>query len=645
MINKVSRILSVAVLLIGIAVIIGWAVDSPVLKSVFPNYGSMKVNTALCFIFSGIALLLLNKKEKISSSGKFLTSVFSILISLIGILSIIEYKFNIRIGIDELFFKDNTLFNLSFTPGQMSPITAFNFVCLGIALLLLQNFKYYKIYQTLSLIIFSIGLVAMIGYIYQIDWLTTLPSASKTSIHTCLSFLMISLGILFTYPEKGLMEVVVSNTVSGKMVRLLVPVYIITLLVLGWLRIYFLGADMRTGVAAYIYFNIICFVALIFITTHFLNRSEKKHKEAEEQLVLSEQKFRSLFKGAPDGVILINKKGVISDWNLMAENLFQWKADEVLQKKITEIIIPQEYNDKHENGLEDYLKTFAESLITKPIERQGLRKDGTEFDVSLSVSPFNFNNETYFIVFARDITEEKQNREGIKALADQLSNQNQQLLTFAHIITHNLRTPVNNLNSLLFLYKELKTEEEKQKMLQSFETVTQRLSVTLNDLLENVKIKEDINKKSELLSFEKKLKNVLEMFEGHILESKAIITSDFSKAPTVTFPRTYLESIILNLLSNSLKYASKDRTPEIHLETNIINDQTILTVRDNGIGIDLKKFSSKVFGLNQTFHRGIDAKGIGLFMTKSQVEAMGGTISVESEVNKGTTFTITFKKN
>jgi two-component system CheB/CheR fusion protein len=98
------------------------------------------------------------------------------------------------------------------------------------------------------------------------------------------------------------------------------------------------------------------------------------------------------------------------------------------------------------------------------------------------------------------------------------------------------------------------------------------------------------------------------------------------------------------LLSNALKYSSNERIPAIHFETNCIDNKITLSVSDNGMGIDLKKFGNKVFGLNQTFHRGIDSKGIGLFMTKSQVEAMGGTIFVESEVNKGSKFTITFNE-
>src|ERR1035437_10219165 len=319
MIKRVSGILSFVVALTGILVIIGWTFDIPIFKTIFPKYGSMKVNTAICFILSGITLWIINRKGKLSSPEKIISTVFSILISVIGIVTIIEYKYQIGFSIDELFFKDNTTINQSSSPGQMSPITAFNFICLGFALLFLQNQKYFRVYQVLSLIVFSIGLTTTIGYIYQIDWLTTLPSSARTSIHTCLSFLMISVGILFTYPEKGIMEVFESNTVSGKMIRILIPVYIITLLLLGWFRLYFTGVNARTGLAAFVYLNIIFFIALIFLATYYMNRVEKKQIEIKEQLALSEQKFRTLFAAAPDAVILINDKGFITGWNLQAD--------------------------------------------------------------------------------------------------------------------------------------------------------------------------------------------------------------------------------------------------------------------------------------------------------------------------------------
>ena len=108
--------------------------------------------------------------------------------------------------------------------------------------------------------------------------------------------------------------------------------------------------------------------------------------------------------------------------------------------------------------------------------------------------------------------------------------------------------------------------------------------------------------------------------------------------------KAYLESIILNLLTNAIKYRDHSRKLKISISTKEKEDLTILTCEDNGIGIDIERNKDKIFGLYQRFHNYPDSKGLGLYLVKSQVETMGGTINVQSEVNKGTKFTLTFKK-
>ena len=232
----------------------------------------------------------------------------------------------------------------------------------------------------------------------------------------------------------------------------------------------------------------------------------------------------------------------------------------------------------------------------------------------------------------------------LEILANHLQKQNNKLLNFSHIASHNLRSPVSNLNSLLHFYKESTSSEDKEMLFDKFETVIHHLTSTLNELTEALKIQEDISKESELLTFEEIFSKTSETLAGHVMETRAIVTSDFSKTVNIEYPRSYLESIMLNLFSNAIKYRSPDRTPGIHFQTEIINSQVILTVRDNGLGIDLKKHGNKLFGLNKTFHSHVEAKGVGLFITKTQVEAMGGSISAESEVDKGTTFKVVLKK-
>ena len=226
----------------------------------------------------------------------------------------------------------------------------------------------------------------------------------------------------------------------------------------------------------------------------------------------------------------------------------------------------------------------------------------------------------------------------------QLENKNKQLSNFTHIASHNLRAPVSNLNSLMSFYNESTDIEDKAMLFTKFEIVIGHLTETLNELIESVKIQMDVNIKHDPVIFDEILSKTTQILEGKILESNAVITSNFSEAPNIEYPKLYLESIILNLLSNSIRYRSPNRIAKIHLATEIKNNEISLIVTDNGLGIDLKKHKHRLFKLNNTFHRHPDSKGVGLFMTKIQVETIGGSIDVESEVEKGTTFKIMLKK-
>jgi light-regulated signal transduction histidine kinase (bacteriophytochrome) len=231
----------------------------------------------------------------------------------------------------------------------------------------------------------------------------------------------------------------------------------------------------------------------------------------------------------------------------------------------------------------------------------------------------------------------------LEVFAKKLISKNSQLADFTHITSHNLRAPVSNLNSLLGFYKMSESEEERVDLFQKFETVINHLSTTLDTLVEALKIKsestEDVLEDIELYSVLHKTKEIL---SAEIMRTGAVIVSDFSKMPKVKYNRIYLESIFLNLLSNALKYRSEDRVPKISIRSGIENGKGYLRFTDNGQGINLNRHGKKLFGLNKVFHRHPDAKGIGLFLTKMQVEALGGSITAESEVNVGTTFIINF---
>jgi signal transduction histidine kinase len=170
------------------------------------------------------------------------------------------------------------------------------------------------------------------------------------------------------------------------------------------------------------------------------------------------------------------------------------------------------------------------------------------------------------------------------------------------------------------------------------------LNETINDLVKVIVIKDSLSIAKEKLQINDILNITLNQLTNIITLNKPEIKLKLDKAPIIYANKTFFESILLNLLTNAIKYRAKDRQLKIAISSKEINNQIILTFSDNGIGIDLKRNKDKVFGLYQRFHDYPDSKGLGLYLVKSQVESMGGKIESESEVNVGTTFTLIFNK-
>src|SRR5690606_160788 len=177
---------------------------------------------------------------------------------------------------------------------------------------------------------------------------------------------------------------------------------------------------------------------------------------------------------------------------------------------------------------------------------------------------------------------------------------------------------------------------------EKLKNVAKNLGETMNDLMDTLKVKTQTDVERVEIRFKEMLDKVVQSLEGELIVAEASVTFDFNKAPVINYSRAYMESIFQNLLSNAIKYRSQDRKPIVHFESDVVNNGIELRVTDNGQGIDLEKFGDKLFGLHRTFHSHDQARGVGLFLTKTQIESLGGNISAESEVGQGTTFIIRF---
>lgn len=224
-----------------------------------------------------------------------------------------------------------------------------------------------------------------------------------------------------------------------------------------------------------------------------------------------------------------------------------------------------------------------------------------------------------------------------------LNDQNKRLQNFAYIVSHNLRSHTGNLQFMVNMHQESESEEDRAEVFAHIKSISNSLSTTIGHLNEIVKIHTETEQEKKVIEFEEVFKNVLSALQSNIENANAKIEYDFSKCPVIYYIPAYLESILQNLLTNSLKYRKIERQPVITCRTIKDHDHIYLLFEDNGIGIDMDRYGDKVFGMYKTFHQNPDSKGIGLFITRNQIESMGGAIKLDSTVNVGTKFTIRLK--
>lgn len=230
-----------------------------------------------------------------------------------------------------------------------------------------------------------------------------------------------------------------------------------------------------------------------------------------------------------------------------------------------------------------------------------------------------------------------------KKLLKKTEKQNLRLLNFTHIVSHNLRSHSGNLEMLLDVMKVDLPQFSENEYFPLLSKSVNNLSETIQNLNEVSNINSKIDKKlvsCNLLEYHKRTLNSL---NAKIVESQAKIKLDIKKNLSIVAVPMYLDNILLNLISNAIDFSKPDVKPIIKISAKKTKKHIKLTIKDNGLGIDLNLNKDKIFGLYKTFHDHKNSRGLGLFITKNQVDAIDAKIELTSEVNKGTTFTLFFK--
>ena len=370
------------------------------------------------------------------------------------------------------------------------------------------------------------------------------------------------------------------------------------------------------------------------ITEDVKNQQKTKDNELLLRTLIDNLPLNVFIKDLESRKILVNKSECeylgVTDDELIGKNDFDLYDDEIAQ-------ISREEDLQIINSLEPIVGR----------ETLNIKKDGTKTAFLTSKIPLlNENHEATGIVgFSLDITHLKQKEEELKKLVNITSLQNKKLINFAHIISHNLRSHTANFSMLLgFLIKE-KDDLERENLLQMLITASDNLLETLDNLNEVVEINTNQNLAKKSIHVNTKINKIQKSLSYLIKNKKATILNYIPNTIYVKGVPTYVYNILLNIISNAVKFADPNKEHMIELSVEKDTDYTVISVKDNGLGIDLEKHKNKLFGMYKTFHQHEDSRGIGLFISKNQIDAMKGKIDVQSKVGQGTTFNIYFNEN
>jgi len=247
-----------------------------------------------------------------------------------------------------------------------------------------------------------------------------------------------------------------------------------------------------------------------------------------------------------------------------------------------------------------------------------------------------------FFVHVADVTPLKLMEIELLRSNKKVQEQNERLLNFSNIVSHNLKSHSNNLASILHAFSTASSEEDKSKMFDFLKSISKGFSSTVSHLNEITKSQNLAKLNPEQINLHELAEKLKMALLVQIQSSNAVVQNKIDKGISLCANSVYMESIILNLLTNAIKYKQETKPPVVELSCTQESGKTIIKIKDNGKGINLEKHGADLFGMYKTFHGNSDAEGIGLFITRYHVEAMGGQIEVESKVNSGTTFTLTF---
>ena len=627
----------VAVILISLLVLIGWIQDIRVFKSISPSWISMKSNTALCFLLAGISIALQNPiKPHINSGYKKTLSITAVSVfGLIAALNLYEYFFKINPSIDELIFKEDARPFATLYPGRMAPITVLCFLLLSIANLF-YNYKISsnRIFQIPFLIVCIISLVGLSGYIFNAEEMFAYGGFNSMAFHTVICFFFLSVASLFSRPRDGLMKLVSSDTIGGKLIRKILPFAAILLFLLCWLHL----KGEQTGFYNLNFGNGILLISFIIIFAITLYFSAAYLTQFEKEIIVKATELENSLKEISDYKYALDQSSIISitdpEGNIKFINekfikIFKFSKEELIGHNHN--IINSGHHPK------EFFTNLWTTILAGKVWRNDVKsktKDGSYYWADTTIIPFiNGEGKPFqYVAIRNDITKRKEADEEIlkinkelHRLSSHLQNIREEERThIAREIHDELGQQITSLKMDIgwILHKQMTQDiivaSQLQKTLQDLLllcdgiiTTVRKISTELRPaIIDNLGLIAALEWKCN--NFEEKMMIPCK-FISYIEETK--FESNFS---------INVFRILQEALTNIGRHA-KAKSVIVY----VINNETefILQITDDGIGIDTDLITEN--------------KTLGISGMKERADLLGGDLIIKGEKNTGTTIKLT----
>lgn len=368
-----------------------------------------------------------------------------------------------------------------------------------------------------------------------------------------------------------------------------------------------------------------------------------ERKLAEDKLKKSEANLRTIFDNTAISYVLADRQYQVLSFNSSA--FFTYIKEFKVELKEGDNLLDYLPESRKKKSIERFEKVLRGEKVN--YELHFIQPEGnlTWYNVNMFAVRDDTDTLLGFIISSENITDRKRiELERSKMLSD-IVQHNKDLEQFAYIISHNLRSPVANILGISALLESSPDmdKESFEKCMSGLTLSVKKLDEVIVDLNYILQTRREINEKKEMVSFSELVSDIKTSISGIIEKENITISTHFGVDRFFTL-KSYLYSIFFNLIYNSIKYRNPSVPTVIDVQSRRINNKIVLEFRDNGLGIDLNAHGKTIFGLYKKFHKHIEGKGMGLYMVKTQVEILGGKISIASEVNKGTTFIIEFEE-